>query len=237
MKIENKDLKKDFYMKLVADSVIDSADWDLDEVTVNGKDGYLYLDKERYGSVPQSFAFYLMPPKTKTLEKAYDDFNDFVSSKKSNFRFTLSRDPNHYYFGFKKKGLSFQRISNRIAKVTMELDVYPYKFLVDGDKVLTNPTSITNPTNYIALPKIKVKTSSAHANFTIAGRRFNLANKEVVTVVIDSFNKNVTTASGANSYWNQVSTYNFPFLDAGYNSVSKTNISTLEITPAFRRLI
>ena len=237
MKIENKDLKKDFYLKLVADSVIDSADLDLAEVAVNGRDGYLYLDKERYNSVPQSFIFYLMPPKTKTLEKAYDDFNDFVSSKKANFKFTLSRDKDHYYYGFKKKGLSFQKIGHRVAKVTMILDVYPYKFLHEGDKVITNPTSITNPTNYIALPTIKVVPSSANASFSIAGRRFNLVNTGVTTILINSQSKQITTSLGTSTMWNQVATYNFPFLDAGYNSVSKTNISTLEITPHYRRLI
>lgn len=237
MKIENKDLKKDFHMKLVADSVIESADWDLDEISVNGRDGYLYLDKERYNSVPQSFVFYLMPPKTKTLEKTYDDFNDFISSKKSNFKFTLSNDPEHYYLGFKQKGLSFQKVGHRVAKVTMLLDVYPYKFLVSGDTAVSNPTSITNPTNYIAFPIIKVVASSANAYFTIAGRRFNLANTGTTTILIDSQSKKITNSTGSTSQWSQVATYSFPYIGAGYNSISKTNITTLEITPKYRRLI
>jgi phage-related protein len=135
---------------------------------------------------------------------------------------------NQYHYG-QKQALS--------AKFTVK----PYKYLVANNPITITGTTgkVTNPTNYVSQPRIKV-TGTGAVILKINGVDFNIKNASN-TIIIDSerYSAYQEAANGVITPMNhQIASREYPIFKPGENTINVTgSVTQLYIEPKWRSLV
>lgn len=124
---------------------------------------------------------------------------------------------------------------------SVKFKVRPYKYLVANDPITINGTSgsVTNPTNYVSQPIIKV-TGTGPAVLKVNGIDFSIVdipnditlNSERFLAYREDINGILTNMN------NKVGTREYPLFKPGVNTISVTgNVTQLYIEPRWRSLV
>jgi phage-related protein len=160
----------------------------------------------------------------------YKDFIPYFDSDKI-YRVMLNdkiQFENNYMYGQKQS-------------LTAKFTVKPYKYLVTSNPVTINGTTgtITNPTNYVAQPKITV-TGTGPVTLKINGIDFNI-NDVPTTITLDSerYSAYQEDIYGVVTSMNsKVSSRDYPIFNPGDNTINIIGtVSQLYIEPRWRSLV
>lgn len=135
---------------------------------------------------------------------------------------------NQYHYG-QKQALS------------VKYTVKPYKHLIDNDPITISGAtgSVTNPTNYVAQPMIKV-TGSGPATIKVNGVDFKIKNiPNTLTLDSERYSAYQEDAYGIIVPMNhEISSREYPIFKPGVNTISITgSVTQLYIEPKWRSLV
>ena len=213
-----------------------APDRDVEIVQVPGRNGTLTLDNGRYNNVTLTYPCFM----TGDFLSGFSTFKGAIFSKVGFLQLADTYHPGGFRLARITKGTKPKPGPyNKSAKFTLTFDCYPQFYLTDGQSYTTvaNNGTISNQTNYNALPIIQIAFSSTTRNGTVTvnGRTITITGAEGSPLYIDCETQNAyRTSSSTQISQNGKITLgsDFPFLKPGSNTVSYTgNISSVKLMP------
>lgn len=122
--------------------------------------------------------------------------------------------------------------------IKLKVSVKPYKRLVENANIsFTTSNTFLNPTNYTALPLIKI-TGSGDVTLTVNGVGYVIKNI-VDHIYLDcnleqAYRENQSVLMNENS---KINAPEFPVLKPGYNSITASKTVAITVTPNWRSLL
>ena len=203
---------------------------DVDFVEVPGRDGEVILDNGRYRNVDVTYQVRVKNVKSKLL--AIANWLSAVGYQK----LIDSDDSTHYRMAARTGSVDWDYLGKgEWADLEIAFNCKPFRSLATGDTktTLTAEGSITNPTQYTALPYFKIYGSG---NFTLKVNNKSFAFTSISSYIeCDSSLQAVFT--GTSSKADRANFDDFPTLKPGANSISWTGtVTKVEIVPHWHEL-
>ena len=203
---------------------------DVDFVEVPGRDGEVILDNGRYKNVDVTYQVRVKNVKSKLLEIA--NWLSAVGYQK----LVDSDDSTHYRMAARTGSVDWDYLGKgEWADLEIAFNCKPFRSLATGDTktTLTAAGSITNPTQYTALPYIKIY-GSGNITLSIGGQSFPFLN---IGSYIECDSALQAVFTGVNNKADKANFDDFPTLKPGANSISWTGtVTKVEIVPHWREL-
>ena len=204
---------------------------DVDFVEVPGRDGEVILDNGRYRNVDVTYQVRVKNVKSKLLEIA--NWLSAVGYQK----LIDSDDPTHYRMAARTGSVDWDYLGKgEWADLEIAFNCKPFRSLTTGDTktTLTAAGSITNPTQYTALPYIKIY-GSGNITLSIGGQSFPFLN---ISSYIECDSALQLVYTGATGKSDRANFDSFPVLSPGENAISWSGgtVTKVEIVPHWRRL-
>lgn len=216
-----------------------SPERDVEYIEVPGRNGTLLLDNGRWHDVDIVYPCLLL----NDFKTDFPAFRAWLMSKVGKFVLTDTYDTTHFRRASFRGGFEPETAIRMTAgKFEVVFRSQPQLFLNSGNSYQTigsSGSTITNPTNFVSLPVIRVTFSSATRNgtVTVGGKTITITGAGASPLYIDCEGQNATYLSGGNIAVNQNSKISltsgeFPSLPVGNSVVSWTgNISSVAILP------
>ncbi|MCL2676247.1 MAG: phage tail family protein [Streptococcaceae bacterium] len=237
VKFNNKNLT-DFGLALRSEIKFLSAQKQIEEVKVAGRDGLVLLDRDRLESIdfPLSFLMTFNPRNYSNIEKQIYEAKDWLSNMTGFRPFEWAGDIENQYLARIVGQTSITRRNPRVAFFEVPFQFQPNKFVKTGlaERTLFNGESVVNAGRLPALPIIRI-TGTGNITLNIGEKDFVLKNL-TDGAVIDCENQTVTNLSGTESVMQLVNTYPFPSIPLGTSVVewnTQPNFS-VSIIPKWR---
>jgi phage-related protein len=205
-----------------------------------GVDGTVPFDEEAYDNTNMALVLVV-------------DGNDLIPDRQKLYNLLDSRgvykdfipyfDPDKIYRVMLSDKVQFENQAHYGQKqaASASFTVKPYKYLRKNDPVTITGTTgkLTNPTNYVAQPRIKV-TGTGAVTLTVNGIDFKIKNASN-TITLDS-ERYIAYQEGPSGVLipmnNQIITKDYPIFNPGENTISVTgSVSQLYIEPRWRSLV
>lgn len=205
-----------------------------------GVDGTVPFDEEAYDNTSMALVMVV-------------DGNDLIADRQKLYNLLDSRgvykdfipyfDPDKIYRVMLSDKVQFENQAHYGQKqaASATFTVKPYKYLVANDPVTITGTTgkLTNPTNYVAQPRIKV-TGTGAVTITVNGVEFKIKNASN-SITLDS-ERSIAYQEGASgiltSMNSQIITRDYPIFSPGENTISVTgSVTQLYIEPRWRSLV
>lgn len=152
-------------------------------------------------------------------------------------------DPDKVYRVMLNDKISFENKHHFGQKQSLsaKFTVKPYKYLVTNDPITLTGTggTITNPTNYVSQPTIKV-TGSGPVTLSINGKDFSIINVEnSITINSERYSAYHEDVNGVLTPKNyQIGSREYPVFSPGSNTITVTGtVTELKIEPRWRSLV
>ena len=152
-------------------------------------------------------------------------------------------DPDKIYRVMLSDSLQFENtyMYGQKQSASAKFTVKPYKYLVANAPVTINGKtgSLTNPTNYVSQPKIKI-TGTGPVTLTVNGIDFIIKNvPNTITIESERYVAYQEDSNGILTPMNnQIGTREYPIFKPGANSIVATgNVTQLYIEPKWRSLV
>lgn len=203
------------------------------EKEVPGRNGTLKFDMKRYANIPISYTLVAYSTPTRTAEEAMTSWRNDVLSLVGYQKLEDSFHPEFFYEACYQEDFKLEFSPSRnIAKVKLEFDRKPERYLVTGNTVTTitgsTPVVLENDTNYDAKPLIRVY---GNGDVSVGERTITIAGATGTYIDIDCdlmecyegvYNRNnlVTLSDGQ-----------YLVLVPGNNSIALDGPTRVEITP------
>lgn len=199
---------------------------------IPGRNGALVLDNGTFGNVLIPYPCYIK----NGFKTAFSDLVNKLGNLKGYQRIECSDDPTHYREGRVVLPQTPEvHDLNTAGFFTLSFDCKPQRFLLTGESTtdLTASGTITNPTNFDALPLLRVY---GNGKITVNGVEITLANNTGYTDIdcdmqdcfYGSTNRNNNVSFSGND---------FPKLKPGSNTITfGTGITRCIITPRWWEL-
>lgn len=200
-------------------------------VEIAGVDGELYKTDLSFNNVKRSVNIYI---KKGTEQEVINKLNvKLVRGKWLDLSF--SNEPDYIYKAIFVDEYEVIENLNSYAKSVLTFILKPYKYLKSSMTEIVLPAQITNQTNRIAKPIIKIKGSG---NITIAIGNSQLSLKNVDGgVIVDSLAQTITTLDASRSQFEKMTSYPFPVIYPGKQNILTTGtINECKIIPRFEVL-
>lgn len=213
---------------------IQSAERDVEQISIPGRHGDLQIDNGRYKNVPMAYICAMIP-----------EYGDFRRNALAVLRFLRStgvyrRVEDTYYPGYYRiarisSGVSMDSIAEQAGEFEIHWDCKPQRYTVTGDQVqiLRTPDVLHNQYGFPALPIIKIY-GKGDGFVTVGATRIPLTGM-VDNIILDcDLQKAVRlrpdgTPEPADSH---IYAPYFPVLRDGDNAISWTGgVDHVEITP------
>ena len=209
---------------------------DYEVVHIPGRNGDLVIDNGSYQNVERQYEIAVGNMEEKFVTMA-NRVSEWLHSANGYARLEDSYEPEYYRMALYQEQGNIENILFHAGRTTITFECKPQRFLKTGEEAITieSRTILRNPTNFVALPKIKVYGTGDGA-ISIGAYRIGLTEIDQY-VVVDStmfdtytiddvgkhINENSKLALGENGY---------PKLLPGDISIGFTGgISKLEVTP------
>ncbi|WP_028125649.1 distal tail protein Dit [Eremococcus coleocola] len=206
----------------------ESTGWDIETVTVPGRDGDLLLSNNRLKSVVKSFPMRLQP--NDNLTKAEDRISDWLNVLGYK-DLKLSWDPKFIYFATVIETFEIEEVLRQFGNLKVNFLCKPIKIYTDSIELKSfSGGTLENKGNTIAKPIIEL-VGSGDGVLTINGRQTKLQGvQEGITL---DMQRNMIYYSQT-AKWNNVvrsEQYQLPYLDLGKNEISMTGSFQMKIAP------
>lgn len=215
-----------------------------ENVHIPGRNGDIIVDMGSYQNVTRSYKMSLDATRNGLdYSKVASAIANWVCPYTDGYmELTDSYDPEHYRLAKYKGSMNISNIFNKAGEFDLEFDCKPQRYLNSG-KTAVGAGNVTNPTQQIALPKITISGSSGGTcNISNSGRYFgiklaaNVSNLVVDCYEEDCYNastlynqNNLVTFTTGSSF--NVTSYEFPKLYPGTNSISVSSGVSVSIVP------
>lgn len=223
-------------MRLEDGLVFSSPERDIQFEEIRGRDGDVPIDNQRLRSVEKSFPVTMFPLTNKTIYQQTTDISNWLKQATGNSLIEVSSEPEYVYLGMYFEKYSIDQFMTKYGKAVLNFKVMPYKFLKSGLTESILGTTITNPTNRQARPKITIK-GTGNITLKIGPSVWELKNVDG-GVVIDTLLDVVTNLTGGVSAWDKITTYPLPTIPPGTHAVTKTGtITEIKIIPRWEVIV
>lgn len=212
----------------------DIPERDYELTHVPGRNGDILIDSGSYKNVNRSYYIAAVEPGMDFVQLS-SDIAAWLHSTSGYAELSDSYEPDYYRLAMYKNSLGFNNLFGEATRATITFECKPQRYLVSG-KTVTEYTyagtggsfTLTNPTNFVALPIIKVY-SNAAGTITIGDYAVDVTG--TTTTIIDSEIQDVYNGStNLNPY--VTLTKGFPKLLPGDNLVTFSSQQyKLEVQP------
>ena len=228
----------DLGLLLTNDISSQSTVYEVEEVTIPGRDGVLLRDRKRLLPVHRSYPFIVRA--SDDLTKAQDRISDWVNVR-GYHPLKLSWDEGHTYIASVTESFDIQEISRAFGRVNISFLLHPIKFIDEGLEfkplVIRENNVFNNPGNVLGDPIIKIE-GSGDCTIAINGRQTKLKGIQG-GITIDMQKQQVY--NGRLQAWDKVvrdTQYPMPYLDLGKNTIqveAGADILGVKIAPYWGR--
>ncbi|WP_430609682.1 distal tail protein Dit [Enterococcus sp. DIV0876] len=206
-----------------------------DFVEINGQDGDLYLTDGKLKNVSKSFPAYLMPTEASQQQRA-TEISNWLKNNVGWKELYFSGDKDYIYQAIYTDEYEVEANIGEHGKTILTFSVKPYKFLKSGFDEQVLSTSIDNPTQRIARPKITIK-GTGNITLQIGKSTYNLKDIDG-GVIIDVLYDQVKSLDGTRPQWNKITTYPLPGINPGLNNVLITGtVTEIKIIPRWEVIV
>lgn len=201
----------------------------LTETEIAGRNGALVQYDGNWNNYTQEYEVYISAEKT-GLVRAARAVAEWLSAPVGYQRLEDSYEPDVYRMAYYAGGQDIESILNRFGRATISFNCKPQRYLKSGEatKTLTGSGTLTNITQFDALPIITVYGSGA-GTVTVNDTTVSISEIDSYIVLdcelMDAYKGTVNK----NPY---ISAVDFPVLKAGVNNISFTGgVTSLDIVP------
>jgi len=229
---------EDMYLKIENHLVFTAPNRDIEFIAVDGRDGEIVLDRQRYESVIRSIPCTLTPPSGMDIEQLIHNIHNWLSTDVKYHDFTWSGDPNFIYKAIVNEGFDTQRVLSRYGKTVLKFRFHPIKYLASSltERSIANGANIHNPYNIPAKPLIRI-IGNGNMQIHIGGELLDLRNV-LNGITVDCESQTVTSANGQFTEFDKIFSYPFPTLKPGNNTIAfSDNVEQMYITPRLGALV
>lgn len=203
---------------------------------IDGQDGEVGTGDSTLNNISRSYPFRLRLPKGIKIEDEVTAISNWLSKDANWHDFIFGGDSNYVYRAMYVGEYDIQRIVSWYGKCVLNFEFKPYKFLKSGLAEQSLSTSITNPTQRIARPKITIK-GTRNIVLRIGASTYSLKDVDG-GVIIDVLYDQVKSLDGQRPQWNKVTTYPLPGISPGKNNVLITGtVSEIKIIPRWEVIV
>ncbi len=218
----------DYEVYLSGNGTYKAAERELEEFTIPGRNGtFHYKAPNTYKNVKVPYDCFIF----KDFEANVTAFRNFLLSKPGYVRIWDSHHPNEYRMGIYHEEFDPDVFDDLSAgQFTINFDCRPERWLTEGEIPITilpnTPTTITNPTPYIAKPLIRVYgTDGAVRVNSTRVTLYGITNSadidcEAMETIPTSLNESTLLSNGE-----------FPVLNPGNNLVVMTGFTSIAVYP------
>lgn len=204
-------------------------------VAVNGQDGEPFLTDGKLKNVNKSFPAYLMPTEISQQQRA-TEISNWLKNNIGWKDLFFSGDKEFVYQAIYTAEYEVEANIVEHGKTILTFNVKPYKFLKSGLSEQSLSTSITNPTQRIARPKITIK-GTGNITLQIGKSTYNLKNVDG-GVIIDVLYDQVKSLDSTRPQWDKITTYPLPGIAPGNNNVLTTGtVTEIKIIPRWEVIV
>lgn len=218
---------KDFNVWISGGGTYDAPERDVSMITVPGRNGDLTMDNGRFKNVTMTYPAFI----PKDFPQNFAAFRSFMKSKIGYQRLEDTYDPDVFYQAIMVDNFDPETTAlNRAASFNITFNRKPQRWLKSGQKFGTTITSnytIHNPTDYEALPIIRVVgTGTFYVGDAAVEVDVNTVYTDINSDIQDCYyglnnlNGNVIMLSG-----------HFPTLPPGNTTINPGTVTSLQIQP------
>lgn len=201
-----------------------------DTVTVPGRNGALHIDCGAFENVPMRYEASLVHDFSKNSAA----LREWLLSPIGYRRLEDSYHPDTFRLARYSGGISFTNFTQlcRAAKVELQFDCKPQRFLKIGEVLIENPTTIHNPTAFPSKPSIQFWMSSESGTVVIGDSVITINGASAGdSIMIDGETMDAINSVGENRN-SLISISNDLILSGNAETaITSTGIAKLTITP------
>lgn len=218
---------KDFGIIIEHNLEIASPERDIDFYEIKGLDGDVAISNDRLKGYERSFPFVM---KSDNVEQSFADLVSFLDSSVGWKELRFGGSKGYVYEAMYVDRMNLDRIVKRFGRGVLTFRMKPVKYLESGLTKQTLGASITNPTKRDSKPMLIIEGTG---NITVNIGKSKLTLKGVDKgVIIDSRSQTVYNLAGTQAEFNKMTSYPFPTIAPGKNTVTTTGtITKIEVIP------
>lgn len=209
----------------------DAPSRDQTSYTIPGRNGTLIVDNGRYNNITISYPAFVMTD----FPTSAADIRKWLLTPTGYCRLEDDYHTDEFRLAIFSGTIGFDTTAyNKHAEFTIKFNAKPQRFLKTGETVTTCTASdsITNPTDFVALPLIAVA-GTGSGTLSINGTTVTFEDLPG-SIVLDCDTQN---AYSGYDPANNLMTGSFPYLSPGANGVTFSGgITSVEITPRWWRI-
>lgn len=226
LKYNGKNLE-DFNIKIEHNLEVTSPEVDMDFYEIKGLDGDIAISNDRLKGFERSFPFVM---KSSSVEKDFNDLMTFLRKDVGWHDLTFAGSDGYTYKAMVVEQMNLNRVVKRFGRGVLTFRMKPVKYVTSSLNKLPLGTSINNPTTRSSKPQVIIE-GSGNITITIGKSKLTLKNVDK-GVIIDSSSQTITNLSGTQAQFDKMTSYPFPEIAPGNNTVTKTGtITGIQIVP------
>ena len=226
--IINRQNLSDFKVYAASEGVYNAPERDIEEVEIQGRNGTLTIDHGRFNNIDIKYPMIMI---SENMEKDLEQLRNFLLAQRGYCRIEESFNPDEYREGRVPQKIKIKpKRYNNACTFDLEFDCKPQRFLKQGEHVIeitTTGATIRNPTAFEAKPLIR---AYGTGSLTMGGETIAItAANEYTDIDCEMQNcfKGSTNCNGNAT----MTTGGFPKLLSGYNIITFSGFTKLEIKP------
>ena len=231
--IETKKLifdSEDIGVYISGNGVYNAPERDYEMASIPGKNGQLAIDHGRYENIEVTYPCFIWANTQQEFREKMRTIRAKLTSKLGYKRLEDTYHPDEYRMAIYKAGIEVDPVYyNRAGEFELTFDCKPQRFLKSGENQVTvaNNGTITNPTLFESLPIIETQGAGTltinNSTITITNTGKTILDSEMMEAYMEE--------NGAIIPKNDSVSGEFPKLQSGANTVSRTGITSVKITP------
>lgn len=173
-------------------NVFDSAQRQVEYITIPGRNGQFALDHGRFENVTVVYSCAMGAGSDTDFADAIQDFRNALAAVKGYQRLEDEMNPNEYRMAVFSAGITAPTLNQRTATFDVEFNCKPQRYLKSGEtpKAVSDGDTLTNPTLFDASPLIEC---GGTGTINIEGQTITLTNDPIGKILL----ANGTSDSGA----------------------------------------
>ncbi|MFC0360507.1 distal tail protein Dit [Enterococcus canintestini] len=223
----------DFHLILNPDVSFTAPKRNEQQEKIIGLDGEIFYGDDTFSNVEQSFPFQYIGD---DIDRDSVLISNWLNMDNRWHELQFKGRPDQVYLAKYTEQLNIQRTLKYYGKAILTFTIKPYFFLKSGLSELNLGSSITNPTNRCAHPRLKI---IGTGNMTIQIGKEKLSLKNVDGgVIVDSLYNTVTNLTGTKAAWDKVTSYPLPVIYPGKQNILVTGtINKVTVIPRWEMLV
>ena len=221
---------EDIGVYISGNGVYNAPERDYEMVSIPGKNGQLAIDHGRYENIEVTYPCFIWANTQQEFREKMKTIRAKLTSKLGYKRLEDTYHPDEYRMSIYKAGIEVDPVYyNRAGEFELTFDCKPQRFLKSGENQVTvaNNGTISNPTLFESLPIMETQGAGTltinNSTITITNTGKTILDSEMMEAYMEE--------NGAIIPKNDSVSGEFPKLQSGANTVSRTGITSVKITP------